>query len=88
MSEKLIAAVSAGAVCLNDCVLQFSHPNLPFGGINSSGFGKSHGRYGFLAFSNEKPVLKQKRGITMSSFLYPPFTNRVKRTIDLMLRWL
>lgn len=86
--KKLIEAVSAGAVCLNDCVLQFSHPNLPFGGINSSGFGKSHGRYGFLAFSNEKPVLKQKRGITMSSFLYPPFTNRVKRTIDLMLRWL
>ena len=86
--EKLTNAVSAGAVCINDCVLQFTHPNLPFGGINASGFGKSHGRYGFLAFSNEKPVLKQKRGITMSSFLYPPFNNRVKRTINLMLRWL
>lgn len=86
--EKLTTAVSAGAVCINECVLQFSHPNLPFGGTNTSGFGKAHGRYGFLAFSNEKPVLKQKRGITMSSFLYPPFTGRVKRTIDLMLRWL
>jgi aldehyde dehydrogenase (NAD+) len=86
--QKLTVAVSAGAVCINDCVLHFTHPNLPFGGINASGFGKAHGRYGFLAFSNEKPILKQKRGITMSSFLYPPFTNRVKRTINLMLRWL
>lgn len=86
--KMLTASVSAGAICINDCILQFSHPNLPFGGINASGFGKAHGRYGFLAFSNEKPVLKQKSGITMSAFLYPPFTNRVKRTIDLMLRWL
>lgn len=86
--QKLIAAVSAGGVCVNDCVLQFTHPNLPFGGIHTSGFGKAHGHYGFLAFSNTKPVLKQKQGITMSSFLYPPFTGRVKRTIDLMLRWL
>ncbi|MBN8576233.1 MAG: aldehyde dehydrogenase family protein [Cytophagales bacterium] len=86
--QKLTDAVSAGAVCMNDCVLQFSHPNLPFGGVNASGFGKAHGRHGFLAFSNEKPVLKQKRGLTMSSFLYPPFNNRVKRTINLMLRWL
>jgi aldehyde dehydrogenase (NAD+) len=86
--QKLTDSVSAGAVCINDCVLQFTHPNLPFGGTNASGFGKAHGRYGFLAFSNEKPVLKQKRGITMSSFLYPPFNNRVKRTINLMLRWL
>lgn len=86
--QKLTESVSAGAVCINDCVLQFTHPNLPFGGTNASGFGKAHGRYGFLAFSNEKPVLKQKRGITMSSFLYPPFNNRVKRTINLMLRWL
>lgn len=86
--QKLTESVSAGAVCINDCVLQFTHPKLPFGGINASGFGKAHGRYGFLAFSNEKPVLKQKRGITMSSFLYPPFNNRVKRTINLMLRWL
>ncbi|MBX2895465.1 MAG: aldehyde dehydrogenase family protein [Cyclobacteriaceae bacterium] len=86
--RELVTAVSAGGVCINDCVLQFTHPNLPFGGINASGFGKAHGRYGFLAFSNEKPVLKQKRGITMSSFLYPPFTNRVKQTINLMLRWL
>jgi aldehyde dehydrogenase (NAD+) len=86
--QRLITSVSAGAVCINECVLQFSHPNLPFGGTNTSGFGKAHGRYGFLAFSNEKPILKQKRGITMSSFLYPPFTSRVKRTINLMLRWL
>ena len=33
--QKLTDSVSAGAVCINDCVLQFTHPNLPFGGTNA-----------------------------------------------------
>src|SRR6185503_7438910 len=38
---------SSGALCLNDCAIQFLHMNLPFGGVNNSGIGKSHGYYGF-----------------------------------------
>ncbi|MBY0434695.1 MAG: aldehyde dehydrogenase family protein, partial [Cyclobacteriaceae bacterium] len=60
--EYVMSRTSAGGVCINECVLQFTHPNLPFGGVNSSGIGKSHGFYGFQAFSNEKPVLKQRGG--------------------------
>ncbi len=41
--EKVIRETSAGSVCINDCVLQFTHPNLPLGGVNNSGIGKSHG---------------------------------------------
>lgn len=86
--EAVLQQTSAGSVCINDCVLQFTHPNLPFGGVNNSGIGKSHGYYGFLAFSNEKPVLKQKRGFALSYFFYPPFTNRMKALIEPILRWL
>jgi len=85
--EKILTQTSAGSVGINDCVLQFSHPNLPFGGVNNSGIGKSHGRYGFLAFSNEKPVLKQKRGFSMAYLMHPPYTNLRKKMVDLMLRW-
>ncbi len=85
--EKILTETSAGSVGINDCVLQFSHPNLPFGGVNNSGLGKSHGRYGFLAFSNEKPILKQKSGFSMSYLLHPPYTNFRKRLVRLMLRW-
>lgn len=86
-TEKILRETSAGSVGVNDCVVQFSHPNLPFGGVNNSGIGKSHGRYGFLAFSNEKPVLRQKRGLSMASLMHPPYTNMRKKMIDLMLRW-
>ncbi len=85
--EKILTETSAGSVGINDCVLQFSHPNLPFGGVNNSGLGKSHGRYGFLAFSNEKPVLRQKRGFSMAYLLHPPYTPIKKKLVDLMLRW-
>ncbi len=86
--QYVLNSTSAGSACVNDCVLQFTHPNLPFGGVNNSGIGKSHGKYGFMAFSNEKPVLKQKSGTTVAYFLHPPYTGLKKKIIDTMLRWL
>ncbi|MGC4023263.1 MAG: aldehyde dehydrogenase family protein [Cyclobacteriaceae bacterium] len=85
--EKILSETSAGSVGINECVLQFSHPNLPFGGVNNSGIGKSHGKYGFLAFSNEKPILKQKRGFAMSYLLHPPYTNFRRKIVGLILKW-
>jgi len=87
LREKIIAETSAGTVCINECVLQFTHPNLPFGGVNNSGIGKAHGKYGFLAFSNEKPVLRQKKGFAISYLLHPPYTDFRKKLIGLMLKW-
>jgi aldehyde dehydrogenase (NAD+) len=62
LQRQVLSETSAGGVCVNDCGVHFFHHNLPFGGVNNSGMGKSHGHYGFLTFSNEKPVLKQRRG--------------------------
>lgn len=85
--ESILRQTSAGSVCINDCVLQFTHPSLPFGGVNNSGIGKSHGHYGFLTFSNEKPVLKQKTGFSGAYLLYPPYTSAMKRIINVLLKW-
>jgi aldehyde dehydrogenase (NAD+) len=85
--EKVITQTSAGAVCVNDCVLQFTHPHLPFGGVNNSGIGKAHGQYGFISFSNEKPVIRQKSGFANSYFFYPPYTNWKKKLIGVILKW-
>ncbi len=86
LRDQLLKETSAGTVCLNDCGVQFLHHELPFGGINNSGLGKSHGHSGFLSFSNEKPVLKQKNGYTSVKAFYPPFTRRTKRLMDWFLR--
>jgi aldehyde dehydrogenase (NAD+) len=84
--DKILTETSSGGVCINDCGIHFLHHNLPFGGVNNSGIGKSHGYYGFLAFSNEKPVLKQKRGFTSVRAFYPPYTSLSAKLMDWFLK--
>jgi aldehyde dehydrogenase (NAD+) len=86
IQEKVLKETSAGAVCINDAGIHFLHHNLPFGGVNNSGIGKSHGHYGFIAFSNEKPVLKQKSGLTSVRAFYPPYTSFSRKLMDWFLK--
>jgi len=79
---------SSGALLINDTLIHFGHPSLPFGGVNNSGIGKSHGKYGFLEFSNPKAVLKQRVGFTMAKLLHPPFTKLKKWNIEFMIKYL
>ena len=73
--NKFLNITSSGTVAINECMLQYANPNLPFGGVNTSGIGKTGGKSGFLAFSNEKSVLFQKSGFSIAKFIYPPYTN-------------
>lgn len=84
--ELILKNTSSGGVCINDCSIQFLHNNLPFGGVNTSGIGKAHGYSGFLAFSNEKPVLKQRSGFTSVKILYPPYTMRIQKLLKTFLK--
>jgi aldehyde dehydrogenase (NAD+) len=84
--EKILSETSSGGACVNDCGIHFLHHNLPFGGVNNSGIGKSHGHFGFLAFSNEKPVLQQKSGLTTVRAFYPPYTARSRKIMDWFLK--
>jgi aldehyde dehydrogenase (NAD+) len=86
IQEKILSETSAGGVCVNDCGVHFFHHNLPFGGVNNSGIGKSHGYYGFLTFSNEKPVLKQRGGFTTIQPFLPPYTSFSQRFMDWFLK--
>ncbi|MFD2035798.1 aldehyde dehydrogenase family protein [Belliella marina] len=85
--DRVFSKTSSGGAVANDCVLHFLHHELPFGGINNSGIGKAHGHHGFLAFSNEKAVLKQRTGITSSKSLFPPYGFAAKKIIQVMLKW-
>jgi aldehyde dehydrogenase (NAD+) len=84
--NRVLRETSSGGVCINDSGIHFLHHQIPFGGVNNSGIGKSHGQYGFLAFSNEKPVLRQKSGFTTVKLFYPPYTRRSKKIMDWFLK--
>ncbi|UCG46133.1 MAG: aldehyde dehydrogenase [Phycisphaerales bacterium] len=57
--QRIVAETSSGSICLNDTIVHLGSPNLPFGGVGDSGFGRYHGKAGFDTFSNPKSVLRQ-----------------------------
>lgn len=58
--ERIAAALQAGNVCVNDCVVNYAVAGLPFGGVKESGIGRVHGVEGLRAFSNVKAVLSNR----------------------------
>lgn len=84
-AEKILRNTTAGGSCVNHSLVQFLHGHLPFGGVNNSGIGNSHGFFGFKAFSHERAVLTDKFSIT--HMLFPPYTGFVKRLIALTVRF-
>lgn len=56
-AAEILRRSTSGGACINDTLMHVSNHNLPFGGVGNSGMGKYHGRYSFLAFSNERSVL-------------------------------
>ena len=83
--DRVLTETSAGDTCVNHTVIHFLHLNLPFGGVNNSGIGKSHGFFGFAAFSHERSVLRDRFSVV--HWMFPPYTKRVRRLIALTLTW-
>ncbi|MCT4628970.1 aldehyde dehydrogenase family protein [Winogradskyella sp.] len=84
--KQIMMHTKAGGTCINNNVIHYSNHSLPFGGVNNSGIGKSHGFYGFKAFSNQRAVVKQYAfGINES--LFPPYTKYKERLAELTVKW-
>ena len=85
--SNMLRDTTAGGTGVNEVLLQFAHPNLPFGGINNSGLGNSHGFYGFRAFSHERAVLKHN-ALSPMKLMMPPYTKRAKWLSKFISRYL
>ncbi len=83
--DRVISETSSGGACINMSMLHFTHNNLPFGGVNNSGIGSSHGVFGFRAFSHERAVLRDRFSVT--PMLFPPYTARVRGLIKMTLKY-
>jgi aldehyde dehydrogenase (NAD+) len=65
--------VRAGAIGVNETILQLAVPELPFGGVGASGIGAYHGRAGFETFSQARPTLSKSIRLDTLKALYPPY---------------
>ncbi len=79
--NKILQNTNFGGGMVNDSVVYYLHPGLPFGGIGDSGFGAYGGKYTFDEFTHRRPMVETGGIIDRSSevlkikfFKYPPFT--------------
>lgn len=77
---------AAGDSAVNHNLIQYLHLNVPFGGSNNSGIGKSTGFAGFKSFSHERSVVADK--FSVMHWMYPPYTDKVRRLIKLSIDYL
>ncbi len=82
LQERVLQETSSGGVCINDTVMQFAVPDLPFGGVGNSGIGRYHGKASFDTFSHYKSVLNRSLLLDLK-WRYAPYT---KSKLQLMKR--
>lgn len=85
-ADRIIAATTSGGVGVNLTVMHYTHPGLPFGGVNNSGIGAAHGEHGFRAFSHERGILEDR--FSSLPMLFPPYGRRARRLAAMAKRFL
>lgn len=71
MAEK----IQAGAVCVNDGLVNFVIPEAPMGGIKESGVGRRHGAEGIRKYCRQKTIVIDRFGLK-NEFAWFPATRR------------
>ena len=84
--NTLIKKYSFGGGSVNDTMIHFGNPRLPFGGIGESGIGAYHGRLGFDTFSHKKGITIKANWLDIP-LRYAPYTNKLKK-IKNAFKWL
>jgi aldehyde dehydrogenase (NAD+) len=85
LAWEFLAKTRSGSSAINDTVIQFASPYLPFGGVGNSGMGRYHGRKTFETFSNMRSVMVKSNLIDI--FLrYPPYNKFKEKVFELLMR--
>lgn len=86
--ERLVDGLQAGSVCVNDVMVSFAVPGLPFGGAKASGVGVTHGEEGLREFTRPKAVARDRLGLRREPMWLPlPRLLRTLTTRSLRLRY-
>ncbi len=83
--KDIIARVPFGGGCINDTVVHLANPNLPFGGVGTSGIGSYHGQKSFDTFTHYKSVYRQGSLVDIP-LRYPPYNAKKLSVVRFFLR--
>lgn len=74
-------------MAVNDFLLQAINPNLPFGGVGNSGYGKYNGIDGYRALTNAKSMLvKPVINLPPLNKIVPPFDKPKQKLINTLVK--
>ncbi len=76
---------SFGGGCINDVIMHFVNPNLPFGGVGHSGMGSYHGKKSFDTFTHYRSIFKQNNKIDLP-MRYMPYTSTMDKLVRKVLK--
>lgn len=67
----LARRIESGAVCINDCLVNFAFTDVPMGGIKESGLGRRHGVEGIRKFCHQRTVVVDRLGLRKEFHWFP-----------------
>jgi aldehyde dehydrogenase (NAD+) len=76
IKQHIIRNTQSGSGAINETVVHFINPNLPFGGVGKSGMGRYHGKYSYETFSCKRSFMDKATWIDIP-LRYPPYLNKV-----------
>ena len=82
--KKILHEISFGGGGINESLVHYSNPNLPFGGVGASGIGNYHSKAGFDTFTHYKSIL-HKTSWLEPNIKYTPFTKLKMRILKFIL---
>lgn len=77
-AEDIARDLEAGTIFINDGLFSFASPQLPWGGMKKSGFGRTHSYFGLLDLVNIKHITIDSAGGMQRMWWYPYGKSRVK----------
>lgn len=83
--DSIINNTASGGVAINETISHIINPNLPFGGIGSSGIGNYHGEYSFNTFSHQRSCLRKTTKLKLN-LIYPPFNVKKLKNVKSILK--
>ncbi len=85
--EAVARRIDAGAVCVNDALINYSALELPMGGVKASGLGFRHGAGGIRQFTQHQSLLISRLHPHRELHMYP-YKAKVTRRLGRLLRFL
>ena len=77
IQKEIMHKTMSGTGCINETVVHFVNPYLPFGGVGRSGMGRYHGKSSFETFSYKRSFLNKATWIDVP-IRYPSYAGKMK----------